>query len=114
MFTRKYVKNIAYQRCYNHTAREAVARCPECGRFFCRECVSEHEDRVLCASCLAKRVQPRFVKKYHLSGLLKIVQVLVSILILWSAFYLLGQMLLTIPSSFHEGTMWQKILLENE
>jgi hypothetical protein len=110
----KPVRNIAQQRCYNHAAREAAARCPECGRFFCRECVSEHEDRVLCASCLAKFVKPRFVKKYHLGGLIKIVQLVVSILILWSSFYLLGQILLTIPNSFHEGTMWQNLFLENE
>jgi hypothetical protein len=110
----KELKNIAHQRCYNHALREAAARCPECERFFCRECVSEHEDRVLCASCLAKLVKPRLMKTYHLGGLIKIAQVLVGILILWSSFYLLGQMLLTIPSSFHEGTMWQEIFPEDE
>jgi hypothetical protein len=31
-----------------------VARCPECRRFYCRECVTEHDDRLLCASCLKK------------------------------------------------------------
>ncbi len=40
------------QRCWNHEAREAACRCPACGRSFCRECVTEHEMRLLCAACL--------------------------------------------------------------
>jgi len=51
------VQDLAYQRCLNHTFREAVARCPECGHYFCRECITEHEDRVVCASCLRKLVE---------------------------------------------------------
>jgi hypothetical protein len=37
------------QHCWNHEAREAACRC---GRSYCRECVSEHEGRLLCAACL--------------------------------------------------------------
>lgn len=40
------------QTCWNHETREAVCRCPVCFRSFCRECVSEHEGRLLCAACL--------------------------------------------------------------
>lgn len=108
------MKNLAHQRCYNHELREAVARCPECRRFFCRECVSEHADRVICAACLAKLVKSSSVKRSYFGGLVRVVQVLLGIMILWSAFYLLGQMLLTIPDSFHEGTLWQNVLEENE
>src|SRR5882724_11906637 len=43
-----------HQSCWNHEAREAVCRCPECGRSFCRECVTEHAARLLCAACLRK------------------------------------------------------------
>ena len=42
------------QRCWNHEAREAACRCPACGRSYCRECVSEHEGRLLCAACLSR------------------------------------------------------------
>ena len=45
---------LAHQRCFNHATREAVARCPECHHFFCRECITEHDDRVLCTGCLKK------------------------------------------------------------
>lgn len=101
--------HIAHQRCYNHASREAAARCPECRRFFCRECVSEHEDRVLCASCLKKLTKRRLIKKYHLGGVMKTIQVMVSLLLLWFSFYLVGKILLTIPSSFHEGTLWRSL-----
>lgn len=40
------------QRCFHHETREAVCRCPRCRRSFCRECVTEHDDRLVCASCL--------------------------------------------------------------
>jgi hypothetical protein len=43
---------VAHQRCLHHHEREAVARCPECGHYFCRECITEHDERVICASCL--------------------------------------------------------------
>ena len=46
--------NLTFQRCFNHAAREAVARCPACGHYFCRECITEHDDRVICAACLRK------------------------------------------------------------
>ncbi|MBT8374528.1 MAG: rhomboid family protein, partial [Deltaproteobacteria bacterium] len=35
------MKDLALQRCNNHGQREAVARCPKCRRYFCRECITE-------------------------------------------------------------------------
>ena len=49
---------LARERCWNHAAREAVCRCPGCARFFCRECVTEHDARLLCASCVAGQAAP--------------------------------------------------------
>ena len=46
---------IAQLRCLQHTAREAVARCPQCRQSFCRECITEHDGRMLCLPCLAKQ-----------------------------------------------------------
>ena len=93
--------NISQERCFNHASREAVARCPECGRTFCRECISEHDDRVICAFCL-RRLGGKPATRYRLGGLVRLVQILMGVLLLWSSFYLLGKALLTIPSSFHE------------
>ena len=41
-------------QCWNHETREAVCRCPGCARSYCRECVTEHDARLLCAACLRK------------------------------------------------------------
>ncbi len=46
------MQTALHNRCWNHEGREAVVRCPQCGRAFCRECVAEHEQRLLCANCL--------------------------------------------------------------
>jgi hypothetical protein len=99
--------NIAQQRCFNHASREAVARCPDCQRYFCRECISEHEDRAVCGSCL-KRLSAKSVKRYRLVGVVRLVQVVMGVLLLWSSFYLLGRALLIIPSPFHEMAIGQE------
>jgi hypothetical protein len=99
--------NIAQERCFNHASREAVARCPECGRTFCRECISEHDDRVICAFCL-KRLSKKAVRRHRLVGLVRLAQILMGVLLLWSSFYLLGKALLNIPSSFHEMAIGQE------
>ncbi len=48
-------EDLSGKRCFNHAGREAAARCPGCRRFYCRECVTEHDGRVLCAECLRRR-----------------------------------------------------------
>jgi hypothetical protein len=101
--------DIARERCSNHVSREAVARCPECGRTFCRECISEHEGRVICAFCL-KRLSTKAFKRHRLTRLVPFIQIFMGVLLLWSSFYLLGKALLTIPSSFHEMTIGQRRL----
>jgi hypothetical protein len=100
------VDELIQQRCFNHMRREAAAKCPECGRFFCRECVTEHSDRVLCAACL-KRIFPHEERhpgrgKIFRHGMLTIL----SFFLLWFLFYGLGRLLLLLPSTFHEGTIW--------
>jgi len=45
--------------------------------------------------------------RYWHQQLLVGMQGLSAFLFLWYLFFLLGQMLLAIPHSFHEGTIWQ-------
>jgi len=99
--------NLALQRCFNHSLREAAARCPECRRFFCRECVAEHEDRVLCASCLKKLAAPALNQHRAFSTLKRSAQVVVGILVAWFFFFVLGEGLLRIPDSFHDTSVWR-------
>jgi hypothetical protein len=101
------MQNLVHQRCFNHGAREAVARCPECRQFFCRECITEHDDRVLCASCVKKLAG---VPLNQRPGFLKVVGVLqwtASFLLAWFFFFAVAEVLLKTPDSFHEGSLWQ-------
>jgi hypothetical protein len=92
--------SIARKRCLNHPSREAVARCTACDRYFCRECVSEHDDRIFCARCL-KDVDP-VCEKRPSSGLLLAVQALAGLLFLWASFHVAGKALLAIPPPVHQ------------
>lgn len=90
------------QRCFHHARREAAARCPECGRFYCRECINEHQGRWLCASCLRRLTQPA-VRPRHWSAVLgRGGAVLAGLLLAWLFFHGVGSLLLHIPSEFHE------------
>jgi len=100
-------EELAQKRCQNHPHREAVARCPECLRFFCRECITEHDDRVLCTSCLKNKLLQKPLLSPYSKLPFTMLQFLIGFCIIWLAFYYLGHLLLKIPSSFHEGTFWQ-------
>ncbi len=96
---------IAAQRCFNHARREAAARCPVCAKYYCRECIAEHDGRMICARCLKAVEAPRRKGRF-LSVMARTFQLLAGVLVLWLVFFLLGRALLTLPSSFHEGTVW--------
>ena len=101
----------ARQRCLLHPLREAAVRCPSCREFFCRECVTEHESRFVCASCLRKITADRGEKKSArrlLAGALAGARFLAALTLLWLAFYLVGLFLARAPTTFHNGTMWEE------
>ena len=100
--------NLVAQRCRNHPTREAAARCPGCSRFFCRECISEHDGRVLCASCLARVVPEKGASGRRLATFNRLVLAFAGVFVAWFFFDLLGHVLLRIPAPFHEGTIWEK------
>jgi hypothetical protein len=106
------MKNGLQHRCLHHSGREAVARCPECRQYFCRECVTEHEERILCAACLRKLTRPREGSRVRFGPLVRAVNFVGGLIVAWLCFHLVGQVLLRAPSSFHEGTMWRSGLLE--
>jgi hypothetical protein len=101
------MQTLVHQRCFNHAGREAVARCPECAQFFCRECVTEHDDRVLCTACLKKLTHRPLVRRFALARLFRFAQCVIGILLAWFFFFLIGEGLLQMPDSFHKGTLWQ-------
>lgn len=98
---------LSQQRCFNHELREAAAKCPGCGRYFCRECITEHEDRVLCARCLRKTVRAAKGRLAWFEAPFKVLQIICGSILLWIFFYYLGLVLLNLPSTFHENSLWK-------
>jgi hypothetical protein len=95
---------LAGQRCLHHAAREAVARCPECGRFYCRECVTDHEGRVLCQGCLKASVATVAPKpRRNLLPLLYPVLFIAGLALVSVLTMIVGDFLMQIPDSFHRG-----------
>jgi len=103
------VNTVSQQRCFNHLTREAAAQCPECRRFFCRECVTEHDDRVICATCLAGFAGKSTVRRGRLRSLVPYVRAAAGFILAWWVFFAIGQVLVRVPSAFHEGRMWKEL-----
>ena len=107
---------LTRQRCLIHTEREAAARCGRCERFFCRECVTEHDGRMTCAACLraitAAAHRGRLKPRFWLGPLVaswRGVQLLSSVLAAWFFFHLLGHWLGSLSDEFHAGTLWENV-----
>lgn len=96
--------DLQQARCFQHVSREAAACCPSCRRFFCRECVTEHEGRVMCRSCLEALLNPpEKTRPAWLRSLLDLGLSVVGFLVATYVFFLVGRILLRIPSQFHSG-----------
>jgi hypothetical protein len=95
-------QSLVEQRCWHHPAREAVVRCPECKRFYCRECVTEHLGRMICASCVAQASRAGLptgrLRNLAWTGL-----AFGGFLLAWLIFYYVGVILARIPSDFFGG-----------
>jgi hypothetical protein len=99
------------QRCWNHEAREAVCRCPACGRSFCHECVTEHELRLLCAACLRLSGMPGVTatgqsKRSAWRSVLPTGMLLAGFLLAWIFFYGAAQSL-SFFTERAEQSSWQ-------
>jgi len=97
------VSSYAARRCRIHPAREAAARCPECARFYCRECVSEHDDRLLCRECLARHAAPATAGTGLWRPLARGALALAGLLAAWAACGLYGRFLLKFEPATHDS-----------
>ena len=93
------------QRCWNHEGREAVCQCLECGRSFCRECVSEHETRLLCASCLGRVSQSAVRRRRPLRGVVVPLMLVAGLLIAWIVLFGAGESMLILAERAEQS--WQ-------
>jgi hypothetical protein len=101
--------SLAHQHCLNHSAREAVAQCPQCRQFFCRECVTEYDDRLLCAACMRKISKVDAPARQPWRALGRVGLSVAGCCTAALFFYWLGQILLLIPTRFHDGTLWKSL-----
>lgn len=101
-------------RCLNHAEREAAARCPACAHFFCRECVTEHDGRVMCARCLRAESAATREHRLPLAALARCVAVTAGFVLGWLCFYFAGELLVSVPAKYHDGTLWQVHFLDQK
>src|SRR2546426_1150950 len=101
------MRSLSHERCFNHSLREAAARCPQCRQCYCRECITEHDGRVIWAACLQRLVGVPLTRRSGFVGMMRAWQLLLGLATIWLFFYLLGETLLSVPSSFHDGAVWK-------
>lgn len=94
--------SLTLTRCFNHGQREAVARCPSCRRHYCRECVTEHDHKLLCASCIEAMASAHTTAERRPWPVIPALQLFAALFVLWLSFYGVGRALLLIPSEFHQ------------
>lgn len=88
---------LALQRCFHHEDREAVSRCPNCGRYFCRECVSPHEGRLLCSPCILSLAEQTEAlqdvsgqRQRILRAVGQPIGAVLTLVLIWLIFYIVG------------------------
>lgn len=101
---------LARTTCLVHPSRPASARCPSCGTFYCAECITEHEGKLTCARCLAAR-QAAPDEESRRRGfplpVFPVIQFAIGIAVIWLVYLAFAKLLLSIPTDFHDGTIWR-------
>jgi hypothetical protein len=100
--------SLHHALCLNHPRREAAARCTSCGRPFCRECVTEFEGRMVCSACHLEKSKVTEKPRRDWVIVTASLQFIIGLAVLWLSAWMLGRVLLSIPSEFHEGTTWER------
>lgn len=112
--------SLRHQRCVLHPNREAAACCPECRRHFCRECVTEHDGRLLCAACIGRLVgkEEAPARRRAVTALArrvgKAAALMASLFALWFFYALVATLLSAIPNRFHDSTVVEKFMHHEE
>ena len=94
---------LAQQRCFTHEWREAAVRCPGCQRYFCRECATEHDGRLLCLQCLAAAAVARANTAPARAVVAWTAAALAGLVVAWVVFFYLGALLARTAFDFHTG-----------
>ena len=81
---------LASTRCGNHEFRQASGLCPSCKRPFCKECLTEHDGRLTCASCLRRTAPAAAVRGAWKKRLATPAMLIGGLLGSWLLFYVAG------------------------
>jgi len=92
---------FAQQRCFVHPGREAASLCLECRRSYCRECVVDHDGRLICAACLARMRAPVIRGGRLLHQTFSAVGLAFTLLLCWIIFYMAGRLLMNAEPARH-------------
>ncbi len=101
---------VTRAECFLHPMREAAARCVSCGRSYCRECVTPLDRRMYCAACFKEKTGVKQKQKSDWFLVTTLAQFVIGLFGLWLTAYILGRTLVEIPSGFHEGTIWERMM----
>ncbi len=95
--------------CAIHADRQSAARCPSCRRFYCSECITEHEGKLTCANCLKSSFEEveEATERKRVFRVMPFVQLGLALIFCWVLFYLVAGTLGDIPDDFHDGTIWE-------
>lgn len=102
------MESILKKRCYNHSEREAVGLCRECGSFYCRECITEHDDRLICSDCLKKTRRSVLTKNKYSGKFIFGLQCVTGFFVSWIFFYYSGKMVIFISDLFAKEFWFKK------
>ncbi|MGK0187705.1 MAG: hypothetical protein ACI9R3_003494 [Verrucomicrobiales bacterium] len=63
---------------------------------------------MICAGCLAElRAEKTKTKREIHFSLMPLVHVIVGVIVIWTVYYQIGEILVTIPADLHDGKIWE-------
>src|SRR5579871_5417987 len=78
---------LRHARCLFHPLREAAALCPHCHGTFCRECVTDEDNRLACPPCLRRMSRPPAPKPSAWRNVRQVMAGLVAVACLAALFF---------------------------
>jgi hypothetical protein len=77
--------------CQEHPERQSAGICMACQGSFCKECITEMNRKMYCASCLAKLITPQHLPITWKNLILQFVLALLALIVLTSVWYYISQ-----------------------